>query len=165
MNWHDVFLYDRHTGVLIWKAKSSKYSNVSIGDCAGCLNSNGYYQIRYSNKQYYTHRIIWELHNGPIPKDIKIDHIDKNKSNNKIQNLRLASMSQNSSNHSLYKNNTSGYTGVVFDPNKKTWIAQIQYNNKTIRKHGFTSKEDAYRERQNLEIKYHKNFSQSYCEV
>ncbi len=74
-----------------------------------------YWSVWYERSCYKAHRIIWELFNGPIPPDKIIDHIDGNKSNNEIGNLRLVSEKQNATNARKYANNTSGVTGVYFD--------------------------------------------------
>ena len=71
----------------------------------GAPNEEGYIRIRGSNgKEYRAHRIIWSLHNGEIPKGMLIDHIDGNRQNNKIENLRLATRTQNNTN-SISKGN------------------------------------------------------------
>lgn len=65
----------------------------------GRLNEEGYVRIRGSNgKEYRAHRIIWSLFYGEIPEGCLIDHIDGNRSNNKIENLRLATREQNNVN-------------------------------------------------------------------
>lgn len=71
----------------------------ATGNKIGRPNEEGYIRIRGSNgKEYRAHRIIWSLFNGEIPEGMLIDHIDGNKQNNKIENLRLANRVQNNAN-------------------------------------------------------------------
>jgi hypothetical protein len=87
MNWHDYYIYDG--GLLISKNTGEVLCNVT---------DDGYLRVRNKGKEYRGHRIIWEMFNGPIPKDMLIDHIDGNKLNNCIENLRIATRIENNSN-------------------------------------------------------------------
>lgn len=86
--------------------------NVSPGDVAGAVNSSGYYQTRVDGKLVSNHRIIWTMQRGEIPKGVFIDHIDRNKLNNKIDNLRLVTPTENLRNMPKRKDNSTGMTGV-----------------------------------------------------
>ena len=79
---------------------------------AGSINSNGYRQMEYKNKHYMVHRVIFEMHNGPIPEGMEVDHADRNRLNNDISNLRLSTERDQCTNSSLRHDNTSGYKGV-----------------------------------------------------
>lgn len=68
------------------------------------------------------HRVIYELVNGPIPKDLVIDHIDGNKTNNLLANLRLVTPQENCWNQTKAK-------GCYWDKHAKKWRAQIAVNN------------------------------------
>lgn len=69
------------------------------GNKVGQPNTEGYIRVRGGNgKEYRAHRVIWSLFNGEIPEGMLIDHIDGNKQNNKIDNLRLATRTQNNAN-------------------------------------------------------------------
>ena len=93
-------------------------NKVKSGDIAGSLNkTNKYYQIRLNYKNYLVHRLIFLYHHNYLPK--VIDHIDRNKLNNKIENLREVTHSQNLMNCKSYKNSSSKYKGV-------TWIKKIK---------------------------------------
>lgn len=82
---------------------------------------NGYKHVRIGTKWEYVHRLVWEHVHGPIPKGMHIDHINGDKSDNRIENLRLATPSQNAQN----RKNT---VGVSFCKRTKKWLAQIQHN-------------------------------------
>ncbi len=91
-NWSNTFYYDE--GNLYWK-KVTKFSNVLIGDKAGTIANTGYVRVGVNKKYYSAHRIIWEMFYGEVPDGLEIDHIDQNKENNNLSNLRLVSKSVN----------------------------------------------------------------------
>jgi hypothetical protein len=102
-------------------------------------------------KLYLVHRIIYEMHHGPIPEDRDIDHINRFRDDNRIGNLRLATRSENRCNHRGHRHNTSGYTGVSWYKAGNKWSAYIK--RPLGKKHlgYFTSKEDAIAARQAAE--------------
>lgn len=114
-------------GKLFWK-NPSKYKPELINKEAGSLHKSGYRNIKINNKSYREHRIIFLYFNKYLPKCL--DHIDRNKSNNKIENLREATKQQNSFNSNINKNNTSGFKGVDFHKPSNKWRARIHLNNK-----------------------------------
>jgi len=99
------------------------------GRPAGNLRADGYVHVMYNRQRYYAHRIIWYLENGKFPDGV-IDHIDHNRSNNKIENLRDVTHAENLKNCSLSKRNTSGVCGVSFDKKSQKWRAYMRINNK-----------------------------------
>ena len=88
----DVVRYE--DGCLYW-AKPVFRSNSKPGDRAGCLASSGYRTVGYQGLMVLEHRIVWVLHHGEIPAGLEIDHINRNRSDNRIENLRLATPRQN----------------------------------------------------------------------
>ena len=120
-----------------------------------CLNTNRYKYVSISgdkNSKKFSkqiHRLIAE-HFIPNPnnKD-NIDHIDNNKQNNYIKNLRWSSSSENCRNSSLSKRNTSGCKGVSFIKKRNKWQAQIMHNHKTIHLGLFDDKINAIKARIN----------------
>lgn len=81
---------------LTWKRALSQ--RVKIGACAGTLGKDGYWSVQLKGKKYAVHRIIWSVINGTIPAGHCIDHIDGDRGNNNILNLRLATRAQNNQN-------------------------------------------------------------------
>ena len=83
-------------GYLTWKISPSK--KVKAGTVVGSKCRGAYLGFGYLGKKYTLHRVIWELHNGVIPKGKIVDHINRDKFDNRIENLRLVDCSQNSAN-------------------------------------------------------------------
>lgn len=100
-----IFSYDSLTGVFVWKRTSRK------GSKAGFLHDGRYWALSWKGKRYPAHRMAWVYMHGKIPKKMQIDHINGNKTDNRIENLRLATASQNRCNCPLRSNNKSGYKG------------------------------------------------------
>jgi len=94
------------------------------GENVGCKGDSGYWQISFKGKLYSTHRVIWTLFNGQIPEGLVINHIDCNRGNNKLSNLEIVTIQQNSRKTKMHvtgvvsKLNTSGINGVY---EEKTW--------------------------------------------
>ncbi len=133
-----ILHYDPETGLLTRKTASNKYG---IGHVPGWRHDNGYIKISIKKKMDYAHRIAWAIHFGKWPEK-KIDHINRDRGDNRIVNLRLADDSQNAANQSLRSDNTSGKKGVTWNKIKRKWQAQIQFRGK--RKAGyFDSIDDA----------------------
>lgn len=148
-NWHDIFEYDN--GFLYWKGKKGK---CNAGDLAGCIHKNsGYWVVRVNDKLHKVHRIIWEMHNGPIPKGCEIDHIWHNRNDNRIENLRLVTHKQNGRNQAKPKNNKSGQPGV-HKLSDGYYRAEICVNGKNVHLGRFDNFEDAVDARKKGEKKY-----------
>lgn len=108
MSFSDYFYYDPSSPSCLRNKVSRRSARVDMPQ--GTLGNRGYWQIRLLGERYVQHRIVWELFNGPIPEGKIIDHIDRNKSNNRIENLRLTDHSQNMTNQP--QRNSSGHKGV-----------------------------------------------------
>lgn len=68
------------------------------GAIAGTKNAQGYWTVQVCGKKLRAHRLIWEMHNGPIPDGYVVDHINQDPSDNRLENLRLATLSENNCN-------------------------------------------------------------------
>lgn len=96
----EKFNYDPETGVLSWRKPLS--GNVRPGDRAGYRTSNGYLRVRVGSTHYRIHRLIWKLAYGEDPSEgMDIDHINQDRTDNRIKNLRLVSRKENISNRKL----------------------------------------------------------------
>ena len=102
---------------------------------------------------YQAHQLAWFYHYGYFPKG-QIDHINHNKSDNRICNLREVSEKDNHKNRPKQVNNTSGCTGVSWYKLTNKWIAHIQVNKKHITLGYFNTFTEAVRTRKEAEVKY-----------
>lgn len=136
-----IFEYDKDAGILKWNVDRVK---VKPGDPAGALHPSGHLTVGIDGKYYLVHRIIWAIVYGKSP-DGEIDHRNGIGSDNRIDNLRIASISQNNMNRGIQKNNKSGYKGVYWKEPNKRWVASIRVNNKLINLGGFDTPQDAHR--------------------
>ena len=121
--------------------KTDRNNRFKTGQRAGCLLKTGYRIVEIDSKAVSEHRIIYLMHYGYLPK--VIDHIDGNILNNKIENLREATIAQNCWNTKRSTSNTSGIKGVSFRKDRNVWIARLQANAKSIYLGYFKSKDDA----------------------
>ena len=112
-------------GKLYWIAKTSPQAqHIKIGEEAFRYDQHGYKRLTVNKKKTSCHRIIWEMHNGAIPNDLSIDHINRVKDDNRIENLRLVNKSQNALNSKLKSTNKLGIKGVYQYGNK--WAARFK---------------------------------------
>jgi hypothetical protein len=123
---------------LFYYKDGNLYNKISRGSAkkdmvAGYIAEDGYRRVRVDGVYLYIHRIAWILYtNKEIPEDLFIDHIDGNRLNNDINNLRLASSLENQYNKFRQKNGTSIYKGVWFDAKKNFWKASIRLKDKRL---------------------------------
>lgn len=154
---HGALLYDRDTGILIWKISPAK--NVKAGTIAGSKTNRGYLVVNMRGRRVLAHRLAWELTYGPIPDGKEVDHINHNRLDNRISNLRLVTRQTNLRNQSQYKNNTSGATGVCYDKNSNKWRAHITIDGVTKSLGRYNDLESAISARKAAELEngFHEN--------
>ena len=137
MNWTEYFYYDESSPTGLRRAKDwcsgMNYQIVKAykGDVAGSLSQpDGYFTVKVNGRSFRVHRVIWEMFNGRTSRGMQVDHLDRNRANNLISNLRLVSSVVNSRNQSFRSTNTSGVCGVGLLINKtksgenRYWKAQ-----------------------------------------
>lgn len=123
----ELLYYEPETGDFI---RLIRRGAAIAGDVAGKAHYSGYWYIRISKKHYAAHRLAWFYTHGFWPKE-DIDHINNDRSDNRIVNLRECTRSQNIQNSKLYKKSSSGFKGVSKSKrNKKPWFSQIQVEGK-----------------------------------
>ena len=140
-------LFDYHEdGYLIWKVKTAICNK--IGDIAGSNSKGDYSRVRIFGKRHAVHRIIFLWHKGYLPEGI-VDHRDRRIDNNKIDNLRDATLQCNQRNRKLNSNNSSGVTGVYPIKSGKSmkWAAVIAVNSKLTHLGCFNEFKDAVKAR------------------
>lgn len=116
--------------------------------------------IKYGDKVYklFVHRVIWFLDKKNIDADLEIDHINRNSLDNRIENLRLATKSENMQNRKKCSRNTSGIKGVYYDKFHKKYVAQLRCNGKKICLGHYDTKEEAQKAVVEARKKYHGEF-------
>ena len=142
----ECFKYNPDTGIIKWKSRPLNHFNTVIGwrsfnsQCPGKVlnraDRDGYLSVNMQvdgrRESYLLHRLAWAMHHGSMPVDRQIDHINWIESDNRIENLRLATPAENTKN-TRARSGTSSKKGVYFDKSKSKWKAQYQLNGK--RKH------------------------------
>jgi hypothetical protein len=118
---HECFVYDDQSGDLYWKERPlNHFQNKGLMDAWNrrwaskqvcSKDSDGYFRVKLLGRRFFVHRIIWKMWHGEWPKEF-IDHIDRDKKNNKINNLREADVFLNARNKDKKKTNNTGYKGV-----------------------------------------------------
>ncbi|MDH4318517.1 MAG: HNH endonuclease [Desulfobulbaceae bacterium] len=101
-----------------------------VGEVSGFMGEKGYRHIRADGRIYKHHRLVWLWHNGYLPEN-DLDHIDHDRTNNRIENLREASRSCNMRN-SKQRKSSSGVKGVSWSKRERGWRAQIMIAGRTI---------------------------------
>ena len=116
--------YNPSNGLFTWLTDRKK---VKSGDIAGTYDKDGYLIITFNRKIYKAHRLAWFYVNGFFPQKT-IDHINRNRSDNRIENLREATHLQQMKNISNSITNKSGFPGVFWSKSAKKWQAQFSFN-------------------------------------
>lgn len=108
------------------------------GKCAGNPHGRGYRQIYFEGKRYPEHHVAWFMVNGvwPLELGFVIDHIDGNRSNNAISNLRLATNQENNRNQKTRSDNTSGHKGVYWRAERQSWRVVLNVSKGKVKQFG-----------------------------
>lgn len=141
--------YSPESGEFTWIKRPS--NRVRVGCRAGTASTDrGHRQIRLLGTIYKEHRLAWLYVHGEWPCE-EIDHINQDPSDNRLENLRLASHLVNCRNMPRQKNNTSGVTGVRWDEDKQAWRARIYVLGREIHIGRFKTKRQAISARREAE--------------
>lgn len=133
--------YNPDTGIFSWKARKEKRFDVNFADrTAGTKTKSGYVTIRFKGKRALAHRLAWLYVQGIWPVGV-IDHIDRDRSNNRIVNLRDCSHQENILNRNVLP--SSGVKGVYFRRKRKKWLARGYVDGKIKCFGSFTTMEEA----------------------
>lgn len=134
---------DLENNRLFWLPKVD-LGNHMAGKYAGTIDRKGYRRVQIDKRLYREHQLIWLWHKGALPVG-QIDHIDGNKLNNSIANLREVSPSINNQNRrSASKRSKSGYLGVHWHKKNSVWVAKIGVGYEKKYLGCFESAEQAY---------------------
>jgi hypothetical protein len=143
----DLFMYFPNTGLLFWKELSGRRKN-PISSL-----SKGYLHGEHKGKRFKVHKVAWLLFYGNIP-DGQIDHINGNRSDNRISNLRSVSNLENHRNMKKFSTNKSGVVGVSWSNERQKWIATITVKRKVIQLGRYLSFDNAVSVRKAAEKQY-----------
>lgn len=165
-----VLIYQPDKGCLIWKprpidlfnddlrAQKSWNSRFGGQQAFRATNNHGYKVGTIFGKIYTAHRVAWCIENGEWPA-LQIDHINGDKADNRLLNLREVSNSENHKNQKAPATNTSGTVGVYHEPRTGAWVAQIYHQGQRRNLGTFQDKSRAIEARKEAEreLGYHKN--------
>lgn len=148
-----ILNYDPKTGILTSKIKRGIYKKGDIIN--GHLDEEGYLRIGINYKLYKAHKIIYMYMMGFFP--IEVDHINKNRSDNRWINLRACTnkSGDNSQNRTKQNNKTSIYMGVSYHKRAKKWQANIKINGKNMHLGYFNTELEAKNAYDEAKLKYH----------
>lgn len=153
--------FDRDTGIFtrIARTIASTQLGTVAGNVQGTLPDAGYIQISLLGKLYGAHRLAWLYEYGHLPEK-QIDHINHDRTDNRIANLRVVDNHTNMKNKSLYTTNSSGYTGV--EKHGNNWKARIGVNGTKVLLGVYSTYEEAVAARKAGEklLSYHNNHGQ-----
>ena len=166
-----IMSFDAHTGKAVWLQRTpdmftAKGQLKPVSLCASfnariagapaldCLDKRtGYLCGNVFGVRFQAHRVFWALHYGQWP-DGDIDHINGNRQDNRIANLRSVTRMENLKNSSIGRRNTSGVLGVYWANDRKMWRVEIGHENARIKVGSFVDLEDAIAARRRAEEKY-----------
>lgn len=146
-----VLHYEPETGIFTRKVSTS--NSVKVGDAAGSQSGRGYLNITVGSRLYRAHRLAWLYVYGNWPED-QLDHINRDRADNRIENLREVTNKQNHQNSGKRRDNTSGHPGVCWHKQRSKWVARIMHNQKQIHLGLFTDIEEAIAARKAAEKLY-----------
>jgi hypothetical protein len=149
----ECFDYDPDTGLFFWKVSKRGIRRPQAGCFAG-----GYTVIQFDGVRYRAHRLAWFYVHGEWPAH-EVDHINGIRSDNRIENLRLATHAENLRNQKLQARNTSGCKGVAFDRSRNKWMAQIHVAGKNINLGRFDTLNEASDVVKRARLQHHGEFA------
>lgn len=152
----ELWNYDPETGKFTWKIETNGYGGlIHIGDEVGTLK-DGYVQLNHQGRTYLGHVLAWTWQKGEVPpQGYDVDHKNRIRNDNRIDNLRLLTRGENHLNHSgPQSNSTTGFRGVFRSSHGNAWIARIYF--KGVRTHlgTFQTIEEAVEARKVAEDKF-----------
>ncbi len=136
----DLLSYDKNTGVFTWVKSRGRLAKA--GTKAGKVENNGYVRIKIDGKLYSAHRLAHLYVYGHFPSG-DLDHINREKCDNRLENLRLCNRSENRQNTKISRNNKSGHKGVSWNKEARKWRAYLKFEGKQYYLGGFKERNDA----------------------
>lgn len=148
--------YDPETGRFAWKVSDWRRAKLNGG--VGHVNSYGYVKIKFAGHHVAAHRLAWLFTYGHWPEG-ELDHINGNRSDNRIANLRLCTVAQNRINSKANANNRSGLKGAHWNRFRGTWIARCGVNGRSVYIGAFDTAEAAHQAYLDFAARHYGEFS------
>jgi hypothetical protein len=139
---------------LAYDLASGLFTRRKTGRVYDTPNADGYIVISVGGRSYQAQNLAWLYAHGVLPTCV-VDHIDRNRSNNRINNLRLATRRQNAQNKTLDRRSTSGVKGVHFVRKRSVWIAEIYIDGQRTKLGYFKDLDEAVAARRSAELLHH----------
>lgn len=137
----ELLSYDPLTGAFVWTRPQAR--RLKPGASAGCRHSiKGYFYIKIDGRSFMAHRLAWLYVHGEWPAD-QVDHVDRNRANNRITNLRVVTGAENAHNRTPQTGGSSAYTGVSFHKRIGKWQSSIRAGDRLHHLGYFEREEDA----------------------
>ena len=156
---NEIIEYDDYAEIILYDKDNNEVARTMID--LECIESVKKYKWYLKQGGYvcrenanYLHRFIMNP-----PDDMVVDHINRNKLDNRRENLRICTPHENSFNASIKRNNTSGVPGVSFDKSRNKWVAYITINKERKNLGLYKTKEEAIEARRRAEIEYFGEFA------
>lgn len=143
-----LIAYDPETGKLTWKRPPRR--GVGLKSVVGGMHLKGYRTITINGEAFLAANLIWFLVHGEWPEE-SIDHINKDRADDRLCNLRQADQTHNNFNTKIRSNNTTGVTGVSFSKSKKKYVVGLKKHGKYVCHEYFSTLNEAVAARQMAE--------------
>lgn len=142
---------------IVYNPESGEFTRKGGKKKVGYRDPRGYVQIGVNGKKVWAHRLAWFLTYGKWPD--QIDHVDGDKSNNRLSNLRSVSPVEQAKNKPTFRSNSSGHRGVFYDTKRNRWRSYIHSDNKFVHLGRFKTFDEAVKARLEAEenLNFHKN--------
>jgi hypothetical protein len=152
--------YEPESGKFFWEKIPQRVNNrklCDVGREAGSVHYSGYIKLTLKNKPVLAHRLAWALYLGEPPPEI--DHINGDRSDNRLENLRAATRAQNMHNAKAKRHSTSGHKNVQWDSESGKWRVRVRVNG--VRHHvgRFSELDDAVAAARQFMLENHKEFA------
>lgn len=144
--------FEYRDGVLYWKTPNS--NRLKVGDPAGYIDGRGYLRTNFDGSMKANHIIIWTMHFGEPDPELCLDHIDRDKLNNKLENLREITRTQNN----LNSDTRILARGTSYDKTRNKWKAQISFENKNTLIGRYDTEQEAHEAYLAVYKELHDNF-------
>ena len=153
-----IFFYDPSEGLLRWRHSAGQGGRIPPGTIAGRMHPEGYRYVTVNGRHYRVSRIVWLYQTGEWPR-LKIDHKDCDPTNDKWNNLREATDSQQKQNNRKRRDNKTGFKCVVFDKSRNQYRWQVVVNGKRIKGKRFGTAAEAFADYQSRLPTFHGDFA------